>query len=249
MKNNYKLGIINNAYITLSIKEKGHVQEVQRLIKNLNDTEQVNFQVVIDKNKYSNGGRFEYEIIFSNNQVGSFNVKCLIPIANNKRNFVFGKDSYSFENFSNNIILSYSDVESMYNKLDVVDRKNIQREIRQMRIDNHRMCPVDKSSQQKPCNNSIGGHCYGMSVTSILNHGKIIGDETFNYGKDGSLYDVKKSDKILKIIQYYHIQQMLTASKENFDETRNNFLDKPSEVFNDLKTNIESSKKMEHYYL
>lgn len=252
VKNKYKLGIINSASITLNLKENGYVKgDKQRFINNFSDTVHEEFEVVIDKNKYSNGGRFEYEIIFSNNQVGSFKVKSFIPIVKNKDNFVFGKDSYSFENFSNNILLSYSDVESMYkateNKkldLDVVDRKNIQLRIRQMRIDNHRMCPVDgKSSQQEPCNNSVGGHCYGMSVTSILNHGNIIGDETFYYGRDGVLYDIEKNDKIINIIQYYHIQQFLTAARENFDQTKEKFKKDARDVFNDLETNIESSKR------
>ncbi len=244
VKNKYKLGIINSASITLNLKENGYVEgDNQRFINNLNDTVKEEFEIVVDRNKYINGGRFEYEVIFSTNQVGSFSVKSFIPIENNKRNFVFGKDSYSFENFSNNIILSYSDVESMYNKLDVVDRKHIQSIIRQMRIDNHRMCSVDgESSQQKPCNNSIGGHCYGMSVTSILNHGNTIGDETFDHGKDGVLYDIEKSDKIIKIIQYYHIQQHLKATKERFSETKEKFLDEPLKVFNDLESKIESSK-------
>lgn len=245
VKNKYKLGIINSASITLNLKENGYVMgDNQRFINNLNDTVLEKFKIVIDKNKYSNGGRFEYEVKFSNNQVGSFKVESFIPIENNKSNFKFGIDSYSFRNFANNIILSDSDVESMYNKLDVVDRKNIQREIRQMRIDNHSMCPADsKPSQQKPCNDSVGGHCYGMSVTSILNHGKIIGDETFNYGKNGDLKDVKKDDKTIKIIQYYHIQQDLKTLMDNRSNTMAEFLKKPLKVFQDLKTNIESSKR------
>lgn len=230
LKNKYKQGVIENGSLILRIKEGNAFKEISRIsIMEFKDEITEHFKIYADKNLYKNGGRLEYEVIFNNNQVGRFTVSSYIPIINNTNNFDFKKDSYSFDNFSNNFILTDNDLEAMYKKIDVVDRMNIQFKVRDMRKDNSNS------------NNSVA-HCHGMAVTSLLNHGKIIGSETFGYGKSRILRHVNKTAETKRIIQYYHIQQYLKSVKDYWAETRERFLSNPREIFNSLKENIENAK-------
>ena len=235
VKNNNRKQVAKNSQLKIIVPETAVVVgDSVKSIGDLRDIAGAEFEIEIDKDKFEQGGRFIFEIEYSADLLGSFKQRGLIAIVNNKDEFKFGRDSWSFENYSSRFNINDIELESLYRNIEPSERKKIEGQLKYFEY-----------MYNDPTEDFSLGRCYGMVATALLNHARTLDGTDLGYSSGQSLYDVNKS-KGEAPIDYYYLQQFLkpyrahlaAVKKESFKDFKNN----SANVMKKIIENIDSKK-------
>lgn len=116
------------------------------------------------------------------------------PFAEKDNRLIFNKDVWSFKNYGGPIKINTVDMNALIANLDEIEIKRIQ----------------DFIDGEQNYSDEEGGHCYGMSVTTILTKMGIINPCT-RTSRENTLNGIKFSENIDSLISYYQTTFELNA--------------------------------------